>query len=844
MRSIQVNKKRLRAVSFHCADKELEQPGKRQSTANATPTIASTHHRLAENTRLSTATRFGIVDASSSDPIVTSMSHFIGKPIVRNEDSRFLKGNGRYVGDVSVDDMLHAAVFRSSWPHARIRGIEIAAAAALPGVVGVFSHADFSAYLRPIRSRIASMPGFENFLQLPLATDKVRYVGEPMAVVVATDPYVAEDAVSLIAAEVEALPPVMTWQAAIGSTLIHERAGTNISTVAVSRGDADAAFETAFYVRRENFSVQRHTAIPLETRGLLAVWDDDHQRMTVSGITKVPFFNRTTLAAMLELPEASVVMKVADAGGSFGVRGEFYPEDFLIPFIARKLNRAVKWIEDRREHFLSTNHAREASCELEIACDRDGVIVALRGEVTVDVGAYARGTGGTSPTRCAQFLPGPYRIPNYSCKVNAFVSNKTPSGTYRGPGRVEANFFRERLIDMAAADLAVDPAEIRRRNFVTAQEMPFNIGRLVNYEPPAVFDGGDFAAVFEQALREIGWRDKQSIQGCQIDGWYHGIGFSSFVESGAGGLKEYARICLMPHGGLDIYVGSTSSGQGHETVFAQVCADTLGLSLSDLRIICASTDELEDGFGTWHSRSAVMAGNAVRNTAQALLDRLRPLASEYFGRPNVAIEWRDGRFWRSDAEASATLAMLARFAADRGETIDVTGVFNYTGAKPFSYGTHAAHVAVDPRTGSVKLVDFIAIEDIGRVLNPLIVHGQALGAVVQGLGGAFLEHLQYDQDGQLLTASFADYLLPTASDFPVVRGDFMEIAPAPGNPLGAKGAGEGGIVAVAGAVANAVSAALSSFGAQVRSLPLSPPRVWQLIQDSQATSRSMSAPTG
>ena len=292
--------------------------------------------------------------------------------------------------------------------------------------------------------------------------------------------------------------------------MIHEGAGTNTSTVDVSRGDTDAAFKSAHYVRRERFTVQRHTAVPIEPRGLAAVWDAIEERMTVFGITKVPFFNRSMLASMLDLPESAVVMNVADAGGGFGVRGEFYPEDFLIPAIARKLDRAVKWIEDRREHFLATNHSREATCDLEIACDRDGVIVGLRGEVMINIGAYARGTGGTSPTRCAQFLPGPYRIPNFACRVNAHVSNKTPSGTYRGPGRVEANFFRERLIDIAAADLGIDPADIRRRNFVTAQEMPFNIGRLVTYESPAQFDSGDFSAVFERALAEIGWAEKRA----------------------------------------------------------------------------------------------------------------------------------------------------------------------------------------------------------------------------------------------------------------------------------------------------------------------------------------------
>jgi carbon-monoxide dehydrogenase large subunit len=762
------------------------------------------------------------------------MTVYVGEPIARREDVRLLQGRGRYVDDIHLDGMLHAAVFRSAHPHGRVRGIDTAAAATLAGVIGVFTNADFGSSLKPIRPRLAAMPGFENFLQLPLATDKVRYVGEPLAVVVATSAYIAEDAVSLITAEIDELPPVLGWSGANDtSVLIHEQAGANASSIVVGRGDAEAAFKRAPYVRRESFSVQRHTAVPVEARGLVAAWDAGTQAMTVYGITKVPFFNRSMLAAMLDLSENSVIMKVADVGGGFGVRGEFYPEDFLIPAIARRLGRPVKWIEDRREHFLATNHSRETRCTLEIACERDGTIVGLRGEVTIDIGAYARGTGGTSPTRCAQFLPGPYRIANFVCTVNAHVSNKTPSGTYRGPGRVEANFFRERLIDMAAADLGVDPADMRRRNFVAAEQMPFDIGRLVTYEAPARFDSGDFHAAFERALKEIGWTEKRDIQGREIGGWWHGVGFASFVESSAGGAKELARIRVAPDGTLETYVGSTSSGQGHETVFAQVCADALQIPIDRIRVICASTDELEDGLGTWHSRSAVMAGNAVRTTAEALVNQLRPLASDYFGRPNVAVEWRDGRFHRSDTDATVDIGALTTFAAKRGEAIDVTGTFAYTGMKPFSYGTHAAHVAVDARTGRVKLVDFIAIEDIGRVLNPLIAHGQALGAILQGLGGTFMEHLRYDDSGQMLTASLADYLVPTAPDFPAVRGEFIALAPAPGNPLGVKGAGEGGIVAVAAAVTNAVCAALSSFGVQIFDLPISPPKVWELVNRSQ-----------
>jgi carbon-monoxide dehydrogenase large subunit len=762
----------------------------------------------------------------------------IGRPLTRREDERFLTGRGQYIADIERDGMLHAAVFRSARPHGRIRRIDIAKAAALPGVVGVYTAADFAGFLKPIRPRIGALPGFENFLQLPIATDEVRYVGEPIAVVAAENPYIAEDALSLISVEIDERPAILTWaDAQSSSTLVHARAGTNIAHIAVGRGDADEAFRTAPYVRREQFSVQRHSAIPLETRGLVAVWDSARRHMELIGATKIPFFNRSLLATMLDLPESSVDLRVIDVGGGFGVRGEFYPEDFLVPFLARTLGHPVKWIEDRREHMMATNHSREVTCDLAIACSRDGMILGLRADVMVDIGAYARGTGGTVPTRCAQFLPGPYRIANFACNVNAYVSNKTPAGTYRGPGRVEANFFRERLIDMAASDLDIDPAEFRRRNLVTAAEMPYDIGRLVSYEGSAQYDSGDFRALFERALKEIGWHDRQSLQGREIDGWRHGLGLACFVESGAGGTNENARIRLAPDGTLDVYVGSASAGQGHETVLAQICGDALGVTLDQIRITCASTDELEDGFGTWHSRTAVMAGNAVLKTAKDFIEQARTVASDYLGRPNVEIAWTNGLFARTDAQSAVTLRELAGFAAGRGQAIDVAATFEHVGQKPFSYGTNAAHVAVDLLTGDVRLIDFIAVEDIGRVINPLVAHGQAMGAIVQGLGGVFLEHLVYDDSGQLLTATLADYLLPAAGDYPNIRGICVETAPAPGNPLGAKGAGEGGIVAVAAAIGNAVSAALSSLGVQARDLPLSPPRVWELIIRAQAAAQ-------
>ena len=761
----------------------------------------------------------------------------IGEPIMRREDLRLLKGRGQYIDDIHFDGMLHAAVFRSSKPHGRILRVDTSRAAGLAGVAGVFCAADFNGALKPIRPRIAALPGFENFLQLPLAAEKVRYVGEPIAVVAAESPHVAEDALAHIVVEIEDLPAIVNWAtAAQPAALVHEPAGTNVLRV---RSAAATPRRHSSPRPTHGASGSAFSAIP-QSRWRRAGWSRFGMRpashMELSGATKIPFFNRTLLAGMLDLPESSVVLKVLDVGGGFGVRGEFYPEDFLVPFLARTLGRPVKWIEDRRENLMTTNHAREIGCDLEIACNSDGTILGLRADVIVDIGAYARGTGGTAPTRCAQFLPGPYRIANFACNVNVHVSNKTPAGTYRGPGRVEANFFRERLLDMAAADLRIDPAELRRRNLVTAAEMPYDIGTLVTYEGPAQYDFGDFHVAFERALQEIGWRDKQSLQGSNIDGWYHGIGLACFVESGVGGAKENARIRLAADGTLDVYVGSASSGQGHETVLAQICADTLGLPLDQIRITCASTDQLSEGFGTWHSRSAVMSGNAVVNAAHAFVEQARAVASDYLGRPNVEIGWQAGRFRRSDANADVTLQALAAFAARCNESIDVSAAFEHKGRKPFSYGTNAAHVAVDPRTGHVRLIDFVGVEDLGRIINPLIVHGQALGAIVQGLGGAFLEHLVYDESGQLLTGSLADYLLPTASDYPNIRGICLELAPADGNPLGAKGAGEGGVVAVAAAIGNAVSAALASLGVQARDLPLSPPRVWELIKRAQAAS--------
>ncbi|HYX64911.1 MAG TPA: molybdopterin cofactor-binding domain-containing protein, partial [Burkholderiales bacterium] len=439
--------------------------------------------------------------------------------------------------------------------------------------------------------------------------------------------------------------------------------------------------------------------------------------------------------------------------------------------------------EDRRENLLASNHSREMQCEIEILCERDGTIVALRGAAWVDMGAYMRANGSIPPRNVAQFLSGPYRVPNVHMESFALLTNKTPVGTYRGPGRFEADFFRERLIDMAAKDLGLDPVEFRRRNLPRADEMPYPLATLDSPEKHEELDSGDYAAALDRCLAEFDWKEKSQLNGKCLDGRYHGVAVSCFIEGGAAGPRENARIELHDDGTASVYVGSANVGQGLETVCAQIACDALGLPMEKIRVLHGSTTHLKEGFGAFHSRSVVMGGSAILDAARNL-------------------------------KASGARSAEGTFAGHK---------------HTYSYGAAAAHVSVDPRTGQVRLEDYLVVEDVGRVINPLTATGQAIGATVQGLGGTLLEHLQYDAEGQFLTASLADYLLPGAGDFPRIRAIITGESPSPNNPLGAKGAGEGGIVPVGGVVANAVAAALAPLGVEPRELPLSPPRIWQLV---------------
>jgi carbon-monoxide dehydrogenase large subunit len=748
---------------------------------------------------------------------------FIGTPMERREDLRLLRGRGEYVDDVALPGLLYAVILRSAVAHGRLRSIDASAALKMPGVHAVITSADMSGGVPIIPMRLQPLPEFKPFEQPVIAHDKVRYVGEPLAVVLASSIAVGEDALEQIAVEIEELPPVADWQtAAQARSLLFEAAGTNRSLVFESRkGDADLAFANAPYVRRERFRTGRHYGLTMESRGVMATWDDANGRLTVYGAAKVPFFNRRILSAQIGLPVEAIEMIENDVGGGYGARGEFYPEDFLIPFAARHVRRPVKWIEDRRENLMAMNHAREEEAILEVACTRDGTLIAIRGEVHTDMGAYMRTNGAVGARNVVQFLAGPYRVPHVKLDSLLWMTNKTPVGTYRGPGRFEANFFLERMIDMIAADLGIDRIDFRRKNLITAAEQPYPVATVQPTNAVDEYDSGEYSATLERALKEINWPQVSGLQGRLIDGKYHGLGVVCFIEGGAAGPKETARLEVNGDGTFLLYMGTSSVGQGVETVFAQIAADALEIPVERIRhVFHGSTAYVSDGYGAYHSRSTVMGGSAVLDAANNVMAALADAAARRLGCDAGAIRREVDKLVGPDGKTLA-LKELAGVTAE--------GVF-LNKKHTYSYGAHAAHITVDAGIGRIEIVDYVVVQDVGRAINPLTVKGQMIGSLVQGLGGAVLEDLKYDEQGQFLTGSLADYLLPTASDFPNLRGFVLDDYPSPINPLGAKGAGEGGIIAAGGCIANAVANALQSFGVQPRALPLSPAAIWELVQ--------------
>ena len=761
---------------------------------------------------------------------------YIGAPIKRREDIRFITGAGTYVDDIKLPHMVHAAILRSPHAHARIVNIDTKRAEALPGVVLVFTLKDIGELDATVPIRMYKIPGLDKYLQPSLARDVVRYVGEPVAVAVADSRYLAEDALDVIDVDYEVLPEVMDVREALqDKVLVHEHNGTNLAGVHhVSIGNADKAFAEAEYTRREEFRVHRFTGNPMETRGTVAHFDRGRGELRVYGATKLPHLNRQTIAAFLQMPEHKCHFEENDVGGGFGIRGELYPEDFLIPFASVRLGLPVKWIEDRREHLLAANHSRQVTCELEIAARKDGTLLALRAQIYGDMGAYVRTHGGLVPCSTAALLTGPYRIPNYEAKIHCVMTNKTGLGTLRAPGRVESCFYRERMLDMMARDLDLDPVELRRKNLVQPEEIPYEIGFTRPSAHPTILDSGDYPSALRQALERFRYDEMVKLQGLRKDGRYHGIGLSYFVKN-TGGLEPYegARMVVGEGGGVTVYLSIAQLGQGHETAMAQICADALCVPMDAISVFHGNTDLSPFGWGTFASRGTVMAGNAVHLTALQLKDKILEAAARHLDVDCATLVLEDGNIVQPGTEAPAlplgelVTHMRESITPEQGvPELETTAYYNSNNIT-HTYGVHLAHVAVDPETGMLEVLKYLVVEDVGRVVNPLMVRGQTVGAAVQGIGGVVLEELVYGEGGQLLTTTFLDYLLPTSTDVPPIDDLVLEEAPSPYNPLGVKGAGEGGIVGTAGALGNAVSNAL---GIEVKDLPLSPDRIRSWIR--------------
>ena len=768
---------------------------------------------------------------------------YIGSRIKRKEDPRLLRGVGKYVGDIHRVGMVHAAILRSIHAHARISKVDTSQALRLEGVIGVLTAADMPG-LKTIPMRTGRIPGLERSQQFPIATTKVRYVGDPVAVVVAASRYIAEDAIELIDVAYEAVGPVTDARQSMqaGAPQLHDAVPNNIAAnFHVDVGDVDGAFADCDLILEEEFSTQRHGAVPLETRGLVAEFDEGRGLLTMWGPTKMTHTNWRILSDLIGLPQSCIHFIEPEVGGGFGARGEFYPEDFLIPFAAMRFRKPVCWIEDRSENLKAMNQSRQQQHRVKIGVKRDGTIMAMDAEILFDMGGYTRTHGGVPAIAASAMLRGPFRVKNYRCNVFCVLTNKTPVGTYRSPGRYEANFVRERLLDIVAHRLNLDPADIRRRNLIRHEEMPYDLGKHPFHY--MVYDTGDFPGQFERALERIGYEKlKTTCADAKKEGRAIGVGIGCFVETSGIGPWEYARVEVDNAGKVVLYSGCNSVGQGIATALSQIVADELQVSIDDVRVVHGDTAKVPYGNGSNASRSTVMAGSAAVGASRKVKDKLLRLASSALEIDAGDLFLRDGRVVaRGAPERSLGFAEIAALALPgpalkSGMTPGISEEdFFATDKRPFPYGVHVAVVEVDRETGMITILDYLVTEDVGRKINPMIIEGQMAGGLAQGIGGALLEDFVYDEDGQPLATSFMDYLMPTAMEMPKAQFISTEDFPTPHNPLGVKGAGEGGITAAGAALANAVSNAL---GVEVKKLPLRPDYILQLIQSNKSLSLS------
>jgi carbon-monoxide dehydrogenase large subunit len=788
----------------------------------------------------------------------------IGARIRRNEDPRFLQGVGCFADDVRPAGALHAAAVRSPHAHARILAIDATRARAMPGVHLVLTAADLGELNQPTPLLIPHPDLMHPRTQRPLAADRVRYVGEIVALVVAEDRYLAEDAAALVDVTYEPLPAVADLEAAAAERAprVHADVPGNRAARVVQRvGDPDRAFARAPRVFRERLAIERSCGSPLEGRGVVAEYEPRTGALRVWDSTQAPLPIKNGLARIFGLPEFRVEVIAPDTGGGFGTKIMlFYPEEILVPYAAIRLGRAVKWIEDRREHLISASQERGQVHHVEVATDEGGRILALRTRFLHDAGAYTP-YGIVVPLITATQLPGPYRIPDYHVEFDAVYTHRVMVTPYRGAGRPHAVFVMERVIGLIARELGLEPAEVRRRNFIQPHEFPWDVGLTFQDGGPTRYDSGDYPAGLALALDRIGFPEFRARQAAaRAEGRYLGIGVACYVEGTGIGPYEGAHVRIEPSGKVLVATGLTTQGQGHYTTLAQIAAEALGCAPQDVTVITGDTRRFNWGAGTFASRALVTSGNAVGIAARKVREKMLRLAADLLEASPDDLEVVDGKVrvkgvagrglalgalatvanpiryaYGKEASDAALRLVKPRAGAVLGEGeepgLEATGFYAPPRAT-FSNGCHAAVIEVDIATGDITFLRYAVQHDCGTLVNPTIVEGQIQGGAAQGIGGAFYERVAAGPDGQPLAASFMDFLIPTAREVPAMEIVHSE-TPSPLNPLGIKGAGEAGAIPVPALVAEAVDDALAPFGVRVREMPLDPCRLRALIASQQ-----------
>ena len=757
----------------------------------------------------------------------------LGDSVPRLEDPPLITGRGRFVGDMNFPNQLHMRIVRSPLAHGTIKGIDTTAAKALPGVVAAWTSDDIDD-IPPIDFREGSNPQLALFRQYALAREKVRYVGDPVAAVFAEDAYIAEDAAELVVLDLDPLPVLIN--ADDPPQDFKDGQTTEAAIVEQGYGDIEGSFANAYKIVEIDVKVGRHSGVPLECRGGVGRYDAARDVLELHGAAKVPHRNRETLCRMLNRPAAGVHLYEGHTGGGFGIRGELYPEDVLVCAAAMRLDRPVKWIEDRQEHLTAANQSRQQRHKIRAAVAEDGEVVAIDDELYLDQGGYIRTHGTRVANMTTGTLPGPYRIPNYRSVCHFCLTNKTPAATYRSPGRFESTFVRERLMDAIAVAMNMDPIAVRRRNLISLEEMPYGrdldvLGDSVEHDP------GDYAGLLDQTLAKYGYDKIQAeLAERRAKGELVGLGLSMFFEKSGLGPTDGSKIYVDTTGHIEVVTGGASLGQGFETVMAQIAAEALGTDYRRIRVVHGRTDRIEYGVGAHASRATVLTGSAVSKTALQVRDKALDMAAELLQASIETLDITDGVIHPkgNPSGPSVTLGEVAEALAPASKARGTRDpflmgeAFFHIDHQTYPYGLHIAVVKVDADTGETKIERYIIGYDIGRAINPMLVDGQLVGGLAQGVGGTLYEEFAYDDNGQPLAVTFADYLIPTLLEIPEPEILLTEDFPSIRTPLGIKGAGEAGITGAAAAIASAIDAAIGMPGA-VTQTPVSPQRLKKIL---------------